>query len=236
MKRFYRQVTVRSEAGGWRVWLDERGLKTPAAAPQVVPTEALAEAMASEWREQGEEIDTSAFGFRDLADFALDTVTKDCGRIVEELLAYAETDTLCYRAPEGEALHRRQRAEWEPLLVAAEARYDVRFRRVAGIVHEPQPEETAKRLRSVLEAQGPFALAALTMMASLAASLVIALAALEPDAEADALFDAANLEEDFQAELWGADAEAETRRATRAAAFAMAQRFAALAHPDPGKA
>ena len=232
MKRFYRQVTVRSEAGGWRVWLDERGLKTPAAAPQVVPTEALAEAMASEWREQGEEIDTSAFGFRDLADFALDTVTKDCGRIVEELLAYAETDTLCYRAEPGEALYRRQCADWEPLLLAAEARYDVRFRRISGIVHEAQPEETAKRLRAVLEAQGPFALAALTMMASLAASLVVPLTALDPDAEPDALFNAANLEEDFQAELWGQDAEAEARRTTRAAAFAMAQRFAALARQN----
>ena len=228
MKRFYRDVTVAPTEGGWHVLLDGRAIKTVGGKPQIVPSAALAEVMAAEWAGQGEEIDTTAFLFRDMADYAIDVVATRRDEAVAAIVAYGESDTLCYRADPDEAFHARQRDVWEPVLEAAEERHGVRFRRVSGIIHRPQPEETLAQLRRFVAAQDDFALAALRNLASLAASLVIALAALEPDADVTALWNAANLEEDWQAELWGKDVEAQARREKRAAAFAASARFAAL--------
>lgn len=232
MKRFYKLVDIaEAEGGGWRVTLDGRNLRTPGGGAQIVPTRALAEAMAREWAEQGEEIDTTRFIFRDMADYALDVVARDKPAIVGELLPYAETDTLCYRADPDEPQYAPQTAIWEPLLTAAEARHGVKFERVSGIIHRPQPPETLAELRKILEAQDEFALTALKTLASLAASLAIALAALDQDADAEALWDAANFEEDWQAEQWGHDALAQERRELRGQAFLAARNFALLARP-----
>jgi chaperone required for assembly of F1-ATPase len=228
MKRFYREVTVAQTADGFGVQLDGRAIKTVSARPQVVPTRALAEVMAQEWDDQGDEIDPARFLFRDMADYAIDVVATEPDAAIEGLLPYAATDTLCYRAEPDEPLAARQRLMWEPLLCAAETGLGVQFVRVAGVIHKPQPPETLARLRDELTTLDPFALAALRNTAGLAASLVIGMAALDPQADIDALWDAANLEEDWQAELWGKDWEATELRAKRAAAFAAAARFAQL--------
>jgi chaperone required for assembly of F1-ATPase len=168
-----------------------------------------------------------------MADFAIDVVGTDRGAEIRALLAYAETDTLCYRAEVGEALRDRQEVIWEPLLSAAERRWDVQFIRVAGIIHQAQPAATLARIEAALSAHDDFILAALRNTAGLAASLVIGLAALEPDADPHALWDTANLEEDWQAELWGKDYEAMDLREKRFGAFTSAMRFAALARAEP---
>lgn len=229
MKRFYKEVAAGKAEDGWQIALDGRGIKTAAGLPQIVPCLALAEALAAEWAGQGEELDPARFMLRDLADYAIDIVAADRDRTIAGVLAFAETDTLCYRAEPGEALHERQLEVWEPLLRAAERRWDIRFERVAGILHRPQPAATLARMKAVLAAQDPFALAALQTLASLSASLVVALAAIAPGADAVQLWSAANLEEDWQAEQWGKDAEAEALRARRLAGFTGAMRFAALA-------
>lgn len=232
MKRFYTAVAVQPEDEGWRILLDGRGIRTAGKRAQIVPARALADAMAEEWAGQGEEIDPRAFKFRDMADYALDIVAADPATAIRATLPFAETDTLCYRAEAGEALHRRQLEVWEPLLTAAEARFDVHYERISGIIHRPQPAATLARMDSVLAAQPPFVLAALQTLASLAASLTIGLAALDPDADAEALWNAANLEEDWQAEFWGKDAEAQALRERRFADFRSAMRFAALARAE----
>ena len=198
----------------------------------MVPNAALAEALADEWRAQGEEIDPATFPYRDMADDAIDHVTADRAGIIHTLLPYAETDTLCYRADPDEPLYRRQREVWEPLLAAFEAREDVRFERASGVIHRAQPAETIARLRTRLEAVDDFTLAALQPMASLAASLTIALMALEPDADIAALWQAASLEELWQVELWGRDEAAEQRRERRGRDFAAAVEFARLVRVD----
>jgi chaperone required for assembly of F1-ATPase len=234
VKRFYREVTVApAESGGWRVLLDGRGIKSVGGRPQVVPSRALAEALAEEWADQGlgkfgGELDPAGFTLRDMADYAIDVVAADRADVIRGLVAYAGTDTLCYRAEPDEPLRERQDDAWEPLLHAAEQRWDIHFERIDGVMHRPQPAATLARMQAVLEAESDFALAGLTTLTSLAASLVIALAALPPEADAEALWDAANLEEDWQAELWGNDAEAEARRERRFATFEAAMRFAAL--------
>jgi chaperone required for assembly of F1-ATPase len=234
MKRFYRQVTVEPDEGGWRVLLDGRGIKTAGGRPQTVPTRALAEALAAEWDAQGEEIDPATLKLRHLADYTIDIVAPDRAKAIHGLLAYAETDTLCYRAEAGEALHLRQLEVWEPLIAAAELRWDVHFERVGGVIHRQQPLTMLARMEAVLETHSDFDLSALVLLASLSASLIVGLAAVcgETDADAETLWGAANLEEDWQAELWGKDAEAEAHRARRLADFAAAMRFAALARGD----
>jgi chaperone required for assembly of F1-ATPase len=233
MKRFYKDVTVAPGYGGWRVLLDGRGIKSVGGRPQVLPTRELAEALAEEWADQDEELDPAAFILRDLADYAIDVAASARAETIRSLIAYAGTDTLCYRAEPDEPLRERQEEVWEPLLHAAEQRWDIHFERVDGIMHRPQPAATLARMQAVLEAESVFAVAALNTLTSLAASLVFALAALAPEAEADTLWDAANLEEDWQADLWGKDAEAEARRERRLATFTAAMRFARLAREEP---
>lgn len=229
MKRFYKNVAVEPAAeGGWRVSLDGRGIKTQRGAAQIIPSRALAEKLAAEWAAQGEEIDPASFRFRDLADYAIDIATAEREATIDGVLRFAETDTLCYRADPDEPLYSRQQMLWEPVLGALETRYGIRFVRVSGIVHRPQPAETLVVLKDVLSNLDPFALAALNTMASLAASLAVALAALEPGADAEELWAVANTEEDWQAEQWGWEWTAEEKRARRLAEFTAAMEFAAL--------
>lgn len=232
MKRFYKDVSVQQAEGGWHVVLDGRRIKTAGGRAQVVPTRGLAQALATEWACQDEDIDVTTFPLRDLADFAIDVVAADYAQVIDELLPYAETDTLCYRADPEEPLYKRQTETWEPLLAHVEARLGIRFARVSGIVHKAQPNETLARLRQELEGLDVFALAALRMLASLSASLTIALEAIRRGADAEALWKAAELEADWQIELWGEDEEATQRRAGRFDAFTLAMRLAALSRPD----
>jgi chaperone required for assembly of F1-ATPase len=229
MKRFWKEVSVEQSGGGWRVALDGRPLKTQGGAPQAVPTRALAELLAAEWSAQGEVIDPAGFPARDMADYAIDVVAPDPSATVAKILRYGETDTLCYRADPDEPLHRRQWAEWEPIVSAFEAREGVRLERVSGIVHRPQPPETVSRLKARLAALDPFALAALEVATALSASLCVGLSALDPDADSQRLWSAAELEETWQTELWGSDAEAAARHVRRKDDFMRAVAFARAA-------
>jgi len=229
MKRFYRDVTVEQAGQGFAVRLDGRAIKTAAGHPQTLPSRALANALASEWHAQGEELDITLFRFRDLADYAIDIIGTGRSAARDKLMSFAQTDTLCYRADPEEALFRRQQEVWEPLLTEFEAREGVRLEWVSGIIHRPQPAETLAKLRGTLNAQDDFRLAGLHMVTSVCASLVIGMGALEAGADADLLWSAANLEELWQAELWGQDAEALSRLETRRSQFTTGLEFIRLA-------
>ena len=229
MKRFWKTVAVEPSEGGWRVALDGRALRTQGGAPQVVPTEELAEMLAGEWSAQGEDVDPAGFPLRDMADYAIDMIAPDPAPTIDKLLRYGETDTLCYRADPDEPLHRRQWAVWEPIVSAFEAREGVRIERVSGIVHRAQPPQTLATLRHRLERLDPFTLAALEVATSLSASLCVGMFALAGEHDPHALWDAAELEEIWQAELWGADSQAQARAAQRQAGFLRAVAFGAAA-------
>ena len=219
MKRFYKEAKPVPTDLGWRVELDGRAVKTQGGAPQIVPGEAVARLLAGEWADQGETIDPSRFRHRDLVDFAIDKIAPDRAAAVAALLRYAETDTLCYLADPDEPLWRRQQEVWEPLLAACEAREAITLQRVSGIMHKPQSRATLETLERHLNRLDDLTLAALTTLTSLAASLVIGLSALEEDADPKELWAAANLEEQWQADLWGHDPEAEERRNNRKGDF-----------------
>lgn len=231
IRRFYKDVTLGQHPGGFQVLLDGRGVKTVGGAPQIAPTEALGEALAAEWRQQGEKINPASLPLRDMADYAIDIVAADPASVARGLVAYAETDTLCYRADPDEPLHARQQEVWEPLLGAFEAAHGIALVRVSGVLHRPQPPQALAVLEARLLALEPFALAGVEAMTKLAASLVTALATLDAahEEEPRALWQAVCLEEEWQAELWGRDWEAEERRARREADFLRAAAFARLA-------
>jgi len=231
IRRFYKDVTTGTCPGGWQVLLDGRGIKTVGGARQVVPTAALGEALAAEWRLQGEKIDPASLPLRDMADYAIDMVAADPAGTARGLVSYAETDTLCYRADPDEPLHARQQMVWEPLLAAFEAAHGITLVRVSGVLHRPQPADALAVLETRLNTLGPFTLAGVEAMAKLAASLVTALAALDATHQEEplALWQATCLEEEWQADLWGRDWEAEERRARREADFLRACAFAQMA-------
>jgi len=228
MKRFYKQAAATETDKGWRVELDGRPIKTALGNAQIVPTAGLAETLASEWDQQGKKIDPSLFHKRDLADFAIDMVVPDRDGTNAKLLAFLETDTLCYRGDPDEPIYRRQQDVWEPIICRFEQGEQVVLERISGIMHRPQAEATLAVLGERLDALDPFALTALLTMTSLAASLVIGMSALESEADVEALWDAANLEEDWQIEQWGEDAEAVAVRAKRKADFLNAREFLQL--------
>ena len=226
MKRFWKEVSVALGVEGWQVLLDGRAVKTQGGNRQELPTEESAKLVADEFAAQGEKVDPKSFVHRDIADFAIDLVRADRSGHITKLLAFAETDTLCYRADPDEPLYRRQRDRWEPLVTACEARHGITLERASGIIHRRQPDATMTALRQRLEGEDEFTLAALVSLASLGASLVVALAVLDEASDAEKLFAAANLEEDWQAELWGQDREAEMARSAKLDAFRQAAHFA----------
>ena len=226
MKRFYREVGVVEADGGYVVTLDGRAIKTQGrGVPQAVPTRALAELLAGEWARQGETIVPADFRHRALADYAIDQIAPDPQAAVARIMRFAETDTLCYRADPDEPLFRRQMEVWEPVLTRFEHRTGTGFTRVSGIVHRAQPLECLQRLADLLRREDAATLAGIETMASLAASLVVGLEAAEPGSDPDVLWDAATLEEEWQAELWGREYTAEERRARRKADFLAARAF-----------
>ena len=228
MKRFYREVTLDQVPTGFRVLLDGRPIKTQGGKAQVVPTAALGQAMVAEWAGQGETIDLSRFACRDMADYAIDVIAPDPAATIAALAGYASSDTLCYRGFPDEPIAAHQAAQWDPIVTAAEARFDVQFTRISGVMPRPQPPATIAAIDAHIATFDPFTLAALRNLAGLAVSVIIGLAALDPDAPLAALWDAASLEELWQAELWGKEPEAEARRARQYADFLAAARFAAL--------
>ncbi|MEO0699300.1 MAG: ATP12 family chaperone protein, partial [Pseudomonadota bacterium] len=197
MKRFYDRVGTQASDGGWQVTLDARGIKTVGSASQIVPTPALAAALAEEWDIEGEEIDPAAFPMRDMADYAIDVVTPARADIAAKLVAYADTDTLLYRADPDEPLYARQQELWEPIVAAFEAREGIALKRVSGIIHAMQDKAALTTLEARLSALDAFTLAGLEAMTTLAASLTVALSAVEAEADPLALWQAASLEEEW---------------------------------------
>ena len=228
MKRFYKTVSIEPVDGGHAIRLDGRAVKTPRRADLVLPTPALGATVAAEWDAQAEDIDPRAMPLTGLANAAIDHVAPDPAAFVTMLAAYAETDLLCYRADSPAELVGHQAENWDPLIEWAQERYDIEFEIVEGIMHRPQPPETVARLTAAVAAYGPYQLAALQPLVTIAGSLVIALALAEGEIDARAAFDTAHLDELWQVEKWGEDAQATQLREAHARDFKAAARFLAL--------
>jgi chaperone required for assembly of F1-ATPase len=225
MKRFYRQVAVASSKGGWEILLDGRPVRTPARHPLLLPGAPLAEAVAEEWRAQGEKIDPRAMRMTGLANAAIDRVEPDPEAFAASLACYGESDLLCYRAEGPESLVQLQCEQWDPLIAWARRRFDLDLEIVCGVIHKAQPEDTVRQLAHAAASRTPFELAGLAPLVTLSGSLLIALALTEEAIERYDAWAAATLDERWQVEQWGEDAEAVATLALRRVEFDAADDF-----------
>lgn len=228
MKRFWKGVSVEQDAQGWTVSLDGRGLKTPARASLIVPTEALANAIAGEWRSIEGDVDPRAMPLTGLANAAIDRVAPDKDAFAEGLARYAEADLACYRAEGPQGLIARQERHWDSLLGWARRRYDIDFVTTSGLIHVQQPPATVERLSRAVAALDPFRLAGLSPLVTISGSLIAALAVTEKAITPEDAWNAVSVDERWQLEQWGADAEAETALENRRRDFLAGARFIEL--------
>lgn len=233
MKRVYKSVATRAVDTGWGVALDGRPLRTPARRELTVPSAALAAAIAAEWEAQDPEIRPETMPLTRLAATAIDRTAAERDKIVAEIASYAGTDLVCYRAEHPPALAARQAAVWQPLIDWAAGRYDAGLAVTAGILPMPQSPASLKAYAGAVAALDDFRLTAVQAATGACGSLVIALALHERRLDAPAAFAASQLDETFQIEAWGEDAEATKRREGLAADIAATARFLALLDGEP---
>ncbi|MBC6405152.1 MAG: ATPase [Rhodospirillales bacterium] len=225
MKRFYRTVATAAEDGGHLVLLDGRAVRTPAKAVLCLPTVSLAASVAGEWQAQDAEIKPHSMPMTQLSFTALDLTAAKRHEIVEATATYASNDLLCYRAERPEALRQRQQALWQPLLDWAQRRYDAPLAVTSSILSVEQPEQSVEAFFNLVEGLEEFALTGLSHAVSVTGSLILGLALMEGFLDAAGIFEASELDESFQLEQWGEDAEATRLRAARLADLESAERF-----------
>lgn len=230
-KRFWTQVTLGDAEGGHAVLLDGKPILTPAKAPLVLPTRALAEEVAAEWSRQEDVVRPATMPMTRLANTAVDRVTPERAAVAAIVAAYAETDLLCYRAEAPEELRRRQDEGWNPPLDWAADRFGARLVPTSGVVPVTQPSAALDRLAAAVAAQSPWRLTALHELVSLTGSLVLGLAVAEGAKTPADAWELSRLDEEWQVEQWGRDAEADAAAERRRGEFLDAARFLAAVSP-----
>ncbi|MFQ1699396.1 ATP12 family chaperone protein [Loktanella agnita] len=224
-KRFWTEAKVVAVDGGHAVHLDDRPVKTPAKAGLILPTRALAEAVAAEWDAQTEKVDPGTMPVTRGANAAIDKVRTQRDEVVAMLAEYGDSDLLCYRAPGPDGLIKRQAAAWDPLLDWAAETFNARLWVGEGVMHVSQKPEILARLTQEIDSFDEFALAAVHDLISLSGSLVLALAVTRERLTPIEAWDVSRVDEDWQIEQWGADDEASAMAAVKRAAFFDAERF-----------
>lgn len=229
IRRFYKEAAVEPREGGFAVTLDGRVAKTSGGAPLVVPTAALAALLAEEWNAQAEHIDFNLMPATRLAFTAIDRGGQVREALARETAKFATADTLCYPADSPAPLVERQHQAWGPWRGWAGEALGLRFETAGGVLHHAQPAETLAGVERLAAGLDPFALAGLVFAAGLYGSAILALAVQQRALDAVEAFELSRLEEAFQVEQWGEDAEAAARTAALRAEAAMLERwFAAL--------
>lgn len=223
-KRFYKDVTVAYEDGAMAVRLDGKPVRTPGKAALAVPGRALAEAIADEWRAQGERIDPAAMPLTKLANSAIDGVAGQVDAVIDDILAYARADLLCYRAGGPDMLLAAQARHWDPVIAWAKDELGAPLSLTEGIVHVRQPESSIAVLKDEIAKADAFGLTALHVMTALTGSALLALAVARKRLSPEEAWDAAHVDEDFQISQWGEDSEAKARRAAHKRDFDAAAR------------
>ena len=228
MKRFWKDVAIVPQDGGWGIALDGRPMRTPHRAPLAVASTALAEAITAEWQAQGETIDPRAMPMTGLANAAIDLAAPNPVVFGEPIAAYAATDLLCYRDDRDAALQAEQVAAWNPILAWGEAQFGVEFTITQGILPVDQPPATVAALRAATLGHDPWRMTALTPLVTIGGSLVAGLACIEQAFDPEDLWDAVSLDQLYQERRWGADAEAQAQRAAHKRDWDKAVRYLGL--------
>ncbi|MEX1148080.1 MAG: ATP12 family protein [Sphingomonadales bacterium] len=212
MKRFYKAVTVEAQDAGFAVLLDGRTVKTPGRAVLTLPTGALADAVAGEWDVQDDAITPDTMPLTRHANTAIDRIAGQREPVIGEIVSFAATDTICYRADYPPELTEREAEAWQPVLVWLREAYGAALVTASGIIHQPQPDDALDRLRGVVSDYDEFRLAALHTLTTVSGSLALALAVAGGRTPAAEAFELSQIDETFQAERWGLDSQAQVRR------------------------
>ncbi len=228
-KRFYSQVTTKDEGRGRvSLLLDGKPVRTPGKAPLVLPNVALAEAVAEEWRGQGARIDPATMPLTKLANSVIDGVKGREAAVIDDILKYAGSDLLCYRADGPRGLAALQTKHWDPVVAWAERDLGVPMRLAQGVTHVRQPQASLEAIGERLAGFDAWSLAALHVMTGLSGSALLALAVALGRLTADDAWAAAHVDEDWQISQWGEDEEATQRRKNRHRDFAASARMLEL--------
>lgn len=227
-KRFYKDVSVETRDGGFAVLLDGRPVRTPKKLSLVVPTRGLAEAIAAEWAAQGDMIDPASMPLSKLAITALDGVADHMGEVAAEVVKFAGSDLLCYRAEAPEGLVALQAKTWDPVLRWLEHELGARFVLAEGMMPVEQSRALLDGVARLVAPYDAMALTALHVMTTLMGSAALALAHTKGRLSADDAWTAAHVDEDWQISQWGVDVEAAERRAKRLREMQAASRFLEL--------
>lgn len=228
-KRFYTAVSIGPvEVGGAALLLDGKVAKTPKRAELRLPTLALAQAVAGEWAAQDHEIAPARMPLTRLANTAIDGVTGRTGEVAADIVKYAGSDLVCYRAEQPQSLVRRQAELWDPVLTWAAEQFGHDFQVASGIVAVSQPDAALQAMATLLSPLDPFRLTGLHAITTLTGSALLALGVMRRAWSADDAWNAAHVDEDWQIAQWGEDAEARKRRQARAAEMLAAARMLAL--------
>ena len=215
-KRFYDSAGISETDDGFAVQLDGRTVRTPAKKILQLPTKPLAELVRDEWQAQKQEIDPATMPVTRLVNTALDGVVNDPQAVIEDLLRFAGTDLLCYRADGPQRLVDRQNELWDPVIDWAHAALGARFVLAEGIIHVEQPKEAISAMGiHIVAHKSPIALAGLHSMTSLTGSALLAMAVAREHMSAEEAWTAAHVDEDWNLDQWGQDAEAAARRTYR---------------------
>jgi chaperone required for assembly of F1-ATPase len=233
IKKFYKSVDAVGEGDAFAVCLDGKAIRAPHGAVLAVPKRTLADAIAQEWRDQVERINLDTMPLTRLAYAAADVALSQRARLTEQILAFGRADLLCYRAETPAALAAHQALAWNPLLDWATERFGARLLTGTGISYVEQSPESQVALARAIDRHDDFALTALHGASSLLGSLVLALALAEATLEAPEAFALSRLDETFQAEAWGRDAQAEVRAARLEAELRAIARFLRLVGACP---
>jgi chaperone required for assembly of F1-ATPase len=229
VRRFFKAVEVREADGRHALTLDGRGARTPGRNPVAAPSRALMLEVAAEWERQRETIEPADMPLTRLLNSAIDGVVHTMAETRADILGYAGSDLICYRAEEPETLVARQADAFDPVLRWAADSLGARFTVTAGVIHVAQPHAALAAIGAALETYtDPVTLAALSVMTTLTGSALLALAVARGFLSAEAAWRAAHVDEDFQAERWGEDAEATARGKARRREFEAAATALAL--------
>ncbi|MFH5772808.1 ATP12 family chaperone protein [Paracoccus sp. NGMCC 1.201697] len=224
-RRFWTSSQLREAADGFEITLDGRPVRTPGKLALILPTAALAQAIAAEWDAQDEIIDPNTMPLTRAANSAVERVTPQFEAVANMLAEYGGTDLLSYRAEAPEALIRAQAEGWDPLIDWAATELRAPLRITHGVLPVPQDDASLLKLRAEVMALDAYGLTALHDLVTLPGSLILGLAVLRRRLDAESSHALARIDEEYQAENWGRDEEADEAAAARLAQMKNAERF-----------
>ena len=232
MKRFYKDVQLNQEDKGHSITLDGKSVRTPSRQTLKLPTLPLAQAIAGEWRNQGDDINPAGMPLTQLANTAIDQTGPNRIRIIEQVAAYGQTDLLCYRVAQPVDLAELQEKSWQPLLNWCEAEFQASLKTTTDLAPLEQPEASLLAIFSAVAQLDDFSLTGLSAGTAASGSVILGLALPRHRLTADEACSLAQLDEQYQSEQWGEDPDSKAQRESVRQAIALAASFMTLSEPE----